>query len=172
MQGLRAKNNVYIRCAFDDFSAFLTGDTAAHANFHATRFQVLDAPQIAKYFLLCFFAYGAGIEQNQIGFFGVVSFFVALGSTKHIGHFVGVVLVHLAAKGFDVDLFWVILFLGEKIHSMRWARADTRHCSQRFCNRKYGCNDSYQMPQPAKSQCRQCALKKSVREFGQLVIWG
>ena len=82
VQRLRTKNNVYIRRAFDDCSTLLAGNAAAHANFYATRFQVLDAPQIAKYFFLRLLAYGAGVEQNQVGFFEVFSFFVALGSAK------------------------------------------------------------------------------------------
>jgi hypothetical protein len=44
-----------------------------------------------------------GVEQNQIGLVHVLGGLVALGRAQHIGHFVRVVLVYLAAKGFEED---------------------------------------------------------------------
>jgi len=64
---------------------------------------VLDTTQIRKHFLLGFFTDRTGVEHHQIGFVKVVCGFVALGGVENIGQFVRVVLVHLAAKGFDED---------------------------------------------------------------------
>ena len=99
------KHHVHIRRAFDDFGPFLAGHATAHANQHALGFQVLDAAQIAEHFLLCPFAHRAGVEQDQIGLVHVLGRFIALGGLHHIGHLVRVVLVHLAAEGFDKDFF-------------------------------------------------------------------
>ncbi|MPM32516.1 hypothetical protein SDC9_79079 [bioreactor metagenome] len=101
VQGLRAKDHVYVRCAFDDLFAFLAGDAAAHANQHAFVLEVLDAAQVAEHFLLRLFAHRAGVEQDQVGFVDVGGGLVALGCAQHVGHLVRVVLVHLAAKGLD-----------------------------------------------------------------------
>ena len=59
--------------------------------------------QIRKYFFLGFFAHRAGIEHHQIGFVYILGLFITLCDAQNIGHFVRVVLVHLAAKGFDKD---------------------------------------------------------------------
>ena len=105
VQRLRAKHHVHIRRARDDGRAFLAGHAAAHANEHAFFLQMFDAAQIREHFFLRLFAHRAGVEQNQVGFVHVVGGLVALGGLQHVGHFVGVVLVHLAAKGFDKDFF-------------------------------------------------------------------
>jgi hypothetical protein len=52
---------------------------------------------------LGFFTYRAGVKDHQVGFVDVLGLFVALGSAQDVGHLVRVVLVHLAAKGFDKD---------------------------------------------------------------------
>ena len=98
---MRAKHHVHIRRARNDGRALLTGHAATHADLHAFFGQVLDAAQIRKHFFLRLLAHRAGVEQNQVGFFNDVGFFVALGGVQHIDHLVRVVLVHLAAEGFD-----------------------------------------------------------------------
>ena len=105
VQRLWAKHHIYKRRALDDLGAFLTGHAAAHTNFDTASLEMFDAPQIAEHFLLCFFAHRARVEKNQICLFGIVSFLVSLGSAQHISHFARVILVHLAAKGFDEDFF-------------------------------------------------------------------
>jgi hypothetical protein len=64
---------------------------------------VADAAQIAEYFFLGLLAHRAGVEQDQVGLVHVLRGLVTLGRAQHIGHLVRVVLVHLAAKGFDKD---------------------------------------------------------------------
>ena len=105
VQGLGPKHHVHIGRALDDLGAFLAGHAATHANLHAFGLEVLDAPQIAKHLLLCLLAYRAGVEQNQICLVHVVGFLIALGGVQHVRHLVRVVLVHLAAEGFDKDFF-------------------------------------------------------------------
>jgi hypothetical protein len=84
--------------------AFLAGHAAADADHHALGLQVLDAAEVAEDLLLGLLAHRAGVEQDEVGLFGVVRRGVALGGFEHIGHLVRVVLVHLAAEGLDVDL--------------------------------------------------------------------
>jgi hypothetical protein len=45
------------------------------------------------------------VEEDQVSLLHQLCFFVALRGLQNIGHFVRVVLVHLAAKGFDEDFF-------------------------------------------------------------------
>jgi hypothetical protein len=105
VQRLRAEHHIDIRRALDDGRAFLAGHAAAHADQHAFFLQVLDAAQVAEDFFLCFFAHGAGVEEDQVGLLHVQRRLVALGGMEHVGHLVRVVLVHLAAEGFDKDFF-------------------------------------------------------------------
>ena len=50
------------------------------------------------------FAHRTGVEQDDVGFFRVLSQFQFLVAAQHIGHLVRVVLVHLAAEGADIEL--------------------------------------------------------------------
>ena len=103
VQGLRPKHHVHIGRAGDDGGPFLAGHTTAHRNAHPFFGQVLDPSQVGKHFFLGLLAHRAGVEDNQIGLFHIIGGFIALGLVQHIGHFVRVVLVHLAAEGFDED---------------------------------------------------------------------
>ena len=105
VQGLRAEHHIDEGRALDDLFPLLAGHAAAHANEHAFFFEVAHAAQVGKDFFLRLFAHRAGVEQDQVGLLGVVGGFVALGRAQHVGHLVRVVLVHLAAKGFDKDFF-------------------------------------------------------------------
>ena len=105
VQGLRAKHHVHIGRALDDFFPFLAGDATTHADQHPFLLEVFDAPQVGKDFFLRFFTHRAGVEQNQVGLFGVVCRLIPFGCAQHIGHLGRVVLVHLAAKGFDKYFF-------------------------------------------------------------------
>ncbi len=105
VQGLRAKHHIDVGRAADDFLALLAGHTAADADQHALFFQMPHAPEVGEHLFLRLFAHRAGVEQNQVGLLHVGGGLVALGGGQHIGHFVRVVLVHLAAEGFDEDFF-------------------------------------------------------------------
>src|SRR5688500_3241102 len=65
-----------------------------------------DASKIMKHLFLSLLPHRAGVEQNHIGFSRIVRFFHAPGVVKHIGHLVRVILVHLAAKRFNVKFFY------------------------------------------------------------------
>ena len=112
VQGLRAEDHVHIGCTLDDGGALLAGHAAAHADHHAFFFEVLDATEVGEDLLLGLLADGAGVEEDQVGFFGVVGGRVAFGGVHDVGHLVRVIFVHLAAIGLDVDL----LGLGRGAH--------------------------------------------------------
>jgi hypothetical protein len=105
VQGLRAEDHVHIGRALDDLGPFLAGHAAAHADQHAFFLQVLDPAEVAEHLFLRFLAHRAGVEQDQVGLVHVGGGLVALGGAQHVGHLVRVVLVHLAAEGFDEDFF-------------------------------------------------------------------
>jgi hypothetical protein len=54
---------------------------------------------------LGFLPNGAGIEQDNIGIVDFIGLIHALGGMKDIGHFFRVILIHLAAKCLDIELF-------------------------------------------------------------------
>ena len=111
MQGLRAEDNIDIRCTGDNRVAFLAGNAAANANdqIGVLLFKVFDAAQIMENFFLCPLADRAGIEQDDVGFLGVVGLDDAFCGIEHVGHLVRIVLVHLAPESADEEL------LGHKI---------------------------------------------------------
>ncbi len=65
---------------------------------------MLHAAQIGEDLFLGLLAHRTGIKENDIRLFGVVGHFQALIFAEHVDHFVGVVLIHLAAEGADIDL--------------------------------------------------------------------
>ena len=113
VQGLRSKHHVHKRRAGDDGRPFLAGHTTAHRNAHPLFRQVLDPAQVGKHFFLGLLAHRAGVEHNQIGLFHIIGGFIALGLVQQIGHFVRVVLVHLATEGFDENF---------GAHGAKWAQ--------------------------------------------------
>ena len=56
----------------------------------------------AEGFEFCFFADGAGVDEDDVGLGFVLGELVAVAQ-KHAGDLFGVALVHLAAVGFDED---------------------------------------------------------------------
>lgn len=69
-------------------------------------FERTHAPQIGEDFFLRFFAHGAGVEQDDVGFVGLGNLFDAAVFFGEDGeHFVAVVFVHLAAEGADKYFF-------------------------------------------------------------------
>ena len=124
VQGLRAKHHVHIGGALDDFGAFLAGHAAAHANLHAACLQVLDAAQVAEDLFLRLLAHRAGVEKDEVGLIHVLGGLVALRGVQHVGHLVRVVLVHLAAEGFDKDFFGHGNFTNSKQTPLPTGRGD------------------------------------------------
>ena len=103
VQGLRAKHHVNIGRTLNDGGAFLAGHAPPNGNFDALGLEVLHPAQIGEHFFLGFLSHRAGVEQDEVGLFHILGFFVALCGAKNIGHLVRVVLVHLASKRFDED---------------------------------------------------------------------
>ena len=107
VQGLRTEHDIDVRRAGDDGLAFLAGDATADAD-HQIRIQLLqvpDPPEVVENLLLRLLAHRAGVEQDDVGFFRVVGLDDAFGGTEHVGHLVGIVLVHLAPEGADEQFF-------------------------------------------------------------------
>jgi hypothetical protein len=104
VQCLRAEHEINIWRTLYNFCTFLAGNTTSHTNEEAGLifFQSPDSTQVVKYLLLGFFPHRAGIEKNDVSISRIVRFFHALGSVKHIGHLLRVILVHLTAEGFDI----------------------------------------------------------------------
>ncbi len=107
MQGLRAEYQIDIRRAFDDRFALLRCDAAADTDHEIglVALQFAQATEIGKHFFLRFLAHRTGVQQDHIGFFRCVGLDEAFGGMEHIGHFVRVILVHLATEGFDEYFF-------------------------------------------------------------------
>jgi len=107
VQGLRPEHDIHIRCTRHDGRAFLAGHAAPHA-YHQVGVGILerlDAAEVGKYLFLGFLAHRAGVEQDHVRIFGRVRFDQTFGTAEYVDHFVGIVLVHLAAEGFNVDFF-------------------------------------------------------------------
>src|SRR5690606_12541335 len=62
------------------------------------------APEIGEHLLLCLLAHRAGVEQDDVGVLDAVGPARAFARRQDVGHAVGVVLVHLAPEGADVQL--------------------------------------------------------------------
>jgi hypothetical protein len=65
--------------------------------------QVAHPAEVVEHLLLRLFAHRAGVEQDDVGFLGIVGLDRALAAGQDVGHLVRVVLVHLAAEGADED---------------------------------------------------------------------
>ena len=105
VQRLRPEHHVDVGRTLDDRRAFLAGHAAADADQHALLLEVLDAAEVGEHLLLRLLAHRAGVEEDEVGLVHVLGGLVALGGVEHVGHLVRVVLVHLAAEGFDKDFF-------------------------------------------------------------------
>ncbi len=88
-----------------DALAFLAGHATAHADddVRARGFQVAPAAELREHFLLRLLAHGARVEQQQVGLFRILGGLVAAAITQYVRHPGGVVLVHLAAEGLEVN---------------------------------------------------------------------
>jgi len=79
MQRLRAEHHIHIGRALQDRRTFLARHAATHADQQIGVGQLKRAhpPQVGEHFFLGFFAYRAGVEQNDIGLFRPVGLFHA-----------------------------------------------------------------------------------------------
>jgi hypothetical protein len=103
MQGLRPEYDVDKRCPPVDTLAFLAGDTAADTN-HQFRPFFLPRPPAAefgKYLFLRLFADRTGVDEQQIRVFRIFRQRKTMRFPENVRHLFRVVLVHLAAHGFD-----------------------------------------------------------------------
>src|SRR5690554_6357699 len=106
VQGLRAEDHIHVGCPVDDGLAFLARDAAANADDQVGLFgfETFPAAKLVKHFLLSFFADGAGVQQQDVGVIRVVGHFNRFAGFEQVCHAGRVVLVHLAAVGFDEQL--------------------------------------------------------------------
>ncbi len=105
VQGLRAEHQVHVWRAPHNLPAFLARDTSSDSNqeIGIVLFQMPDAPKVVKHLFLRFFPYRTSIEKDDVRFRGIVRLFHLLRDAKNVGHLFRVVLVHLTAKGLDIE---------------------------------------------------------------------
>jgi len=105
VQRLRTEHQIDIRRARYDRRAFLACHAAAHADDQIRiRFlQLAHAAEIGENFFLRFFAHRARVEQNDVRVFRRVGLDESFSRAEYVDHLVGVVLIHLAAKGFYIN---------------------------------------------------------------------
>src|SRR5690606_26434150 len=108
VQCLRAEDEVDIGRTLADGRAFLAGDAAADADDEAwlLLFQLLPAAELMEHLLLRLFANRAGVEQQYVGLLRVIRGYQPVRYPEQVADPRRVVLVHLAAVGFDVQLFY------------------------------------------------------------------
>ncbi len=106
---LGSEHHVDIRRAADDLLAFRLPHAATDRNQHPAagffffRAQLPDSPQIGIDFFFRFLADMAGVEHHQIGILRICRIFITK-RRHHIRHTRGIIDVHLASVGFNIDL--------------------------------------------------------------------
>ena len=93
-----------MRRAFENLFAFLLRHTAEHPELLALLLKGFEVGEAVEDLLLGLVADGAGVVQDQIGLLDGLHPAVALGNER-ADHLFGVVHVHLAAEGFQVERF-------------------------------------------------------------------
>ena len=91
-----------MRRAFEDPLAFLLRHAAQNSEHFALAVFFLELLQAMKNFLLGFVADAAGVVEHQVGFAPAFHLRVTLGNQR-ADHLFGIVRVHLASEGFDVE---------------------------------------------------------------------
>ena len=106
MQGLRAEHEIHEWRALDDAIALLRRHTATDADQDrlSALFQLPPTTELTEHLFLRFFANRAGIDQDNVGFFGDRGEFKAFVFGQNVGHLRRIVLVHLATVGLDEEL--------------------------------------------------------------------
>src|SRR5215469_1491230 len=98
----RSRDQGNVRRAFEDLFAFLLGHAAQHRELLPFRLQLLIILQAVKNLLLSLVPYGAGVIENETGFFYSLDLPVALAH-QCSDDFLRIVHVHLAPEGLDVE---------------------------------------------------------------------
>ena len=93
-----------MRGAFEYFFAFLLGDAAEDSEFLALFEELLVIVEAVENFLLGFVPDGAGVIEDQVGLLDGLYLPVAFVNER-ANDFFGVVHIHLAAEGFQVEGF-------------------------------------------------------------------
>src|SRR5262249_23385434 len=88
--------------AMKNLFAFLLGDAAKDTNFLGLSGHFAKFAQAGKDFLRCFFADAAGVIEDKGCSFDGIDLAIA-ARKKHAGNFFGIVFIHLAAKGFEIE---------------------------------------------------------------------
>jgi len=91
-----------VRRALENFLAFLLCDAAEDSEFFPLRLKLFVIGQTMKDFLLGLVADGAGVVEDEASVFDGRNLAVALGN-QSANDFLGVMDVHLAAEGFEVE---------------------------------------------------------------------
>ena len=99
----RTTNHGNVRGALENPFAFLLRDAAQHAKDFALLLIFLVVGQAVKDLLLRLVADGAGVVEDQVRFLHGLYLAIALGNER-ADDFFGVMHVHLAAEGFQVEL--------------------------------------------------------------------
>ncbi len=106
MNGLGPEHQIHIGGPLADALALLLRHAAPHAD-EGSRAGFLDgAPsaELGEHLLLGLLPHRAGVEQEDVGLFRPLGDLHAQSLAQQIHHSGGVVLVHLAAEGTDVQL--------------------------------------------------------------------
>ena len=128
---LRADDQIDRAGAADDFFAFRLCDATGDYNHHAAAvpcrslFHLADAADLRIDLLRSFFADVTGVQNDEIGVLGT-SGLGEPGGNQGVRHTMGIVDVHLATEGFDVD------FAGSA-HAGSVRSASNLACRGRIC---------------------------------------
>ena len=93
-----------MRGALENLFAFLLRHAAEHAELFALGQELLVVRQTMENFLLRLVADGAGVVENQVGLLDRFYLFISFVDERADDLF-GVVDVHLATEGFEVESF-------------------------------------------------------------------
>ena len=105
---LRADHQIDVPRAADDFLAFRLRDATGDCDHHAAAvprrrlLHLADAADLGIDLLRRFLADVAGIQDDEVGVLGTCGLGEP-GGRQRVRHTMGIVDVHLAAEGFDVD---------------------------------------------------------------------
>ena len=88
--------------ALEDLLAFLLGDAAENGEALPFLVQLLEVVEAVEDLLLGLIANGAGVVHDEVGVLFALDLLVALGDER-ADDFFGVVEIHLATKGLDVE---------------------------------------------------------------------
>ena len=106
----RSADHGNVRRALENFVTLLLGHAAENAEFLALCLELFVIGKAMKDFLLGFVPDGAGVVEDQAGVFDGRNLAVALGDER-ADDLLGVMDVHLAAEGFEVEGFLGLFFM-------------------------------------------------------------